>query len=534
MLKSIKCESLIKNTLKFSHGLNAVIGADDAHNSIGKSSILMLIDFVFSGDDFPHKCDDVINNVGDLSVYFTFEFDKSYSFIRNTKSPEVVISLDSDKVLTIDEFRNFLQEKYGLVEYELNFRECISAFFRIYQRGNYNEKNPLCNHSKETYSSIRKRILKLFKKYNVISELERLKTDLSNNKIYIKGAFNTGVVKKITKTQFNKNLNRISSLDSEIAKYKKALSSNVTDIKSILDKEVIDLKRRKDNLQKLRLSLEISASRIDANLASVNPRSSKEYNLILDFFPDVNTERLQMIDMFHSGISKIMRGKLTDEKKIIELQLAELDNDLHSIDDDLLKVVSSKEESLIVLEKIIDLDRERKDITLQNEMWEKNESINERIKEISTSINNALSETLEKIESTLNSWMSKVIKYMYTQDSIAPKIIFLENEYIFERGDDRGTGKGFANMIALDLSILYLTCLPCIIHDSLLFKNMDIPSVENLVKIYSRLSKQIFISIDEVGKYSPQIQRILQQASFIKLDRDNVAFGKKWKEEKRN
>jgi hypothetical protein len=167
-------------------------------------------------------------------------------------------------------------------------------------------------------------------------------------------------------------------------------------------------------------------------------------------------------------------------------------------------------------------------------MWEKNESINERIKEISTSINNALSETLEKIESTLNSWMSKVIKYMYTQDSIAPKIMFLENEYIFERGDDRGTGKGFANMIALDLSILYLTCLPCIIHDSLLFKNMDIPSVENLVKIYSRLSKQIFISIDEVGKYSPQIQRILQQASFIKLDRDNVAFGKKWKEEKRN
>lgn len=59
MLKSISCEKLIDTSITFKQGLNAVVGADDAHNSIGKSSVLMLIDFSFGGSDFPNKCDDV-------------------------------------------------------------------------------------------------------------------------------------------------------------------------------------------------------------------------------------------------------------------------------------------------------------------------------------------------------------------------------------------------------------------------------------------------------------------------------------------
>lgn len=62
MLESISCEKLIKTPIVFKQGLNAVVGADDAHNSIGKSSVLMLIDFAFGGSDFTKKCDDVIRN----------------------------------------------------------------------------------------------------------------------------------------------------------------------------------------------------------------------------------------------------------------------------------------------------------------------------------------------------------------------------------------------------------------------------------------------------------------------------------------
>ena len=105
-------------------------------------------------------------------------------------------------------------------------------------------------------------------------------------------------------------------------------------------------------------------------------------------------------------------------------------------------------------------------------------------------------------------------------------------DYKFSHGDDRGTGKGFANMIALDLTFLEKTHLPCIIHDSLLFKNLDIPAVESLIKIYSGFKKQIFISIDEVSKYSVDVKSLIQSSEFIKLDKDKLAFKVKWKSRK--
>lgn len=101
MLKSMSCEKLIKSPLIFDKGLNAVVGADDAHNSIGKSSILMLIDFAFGGSDFPDKCDDVIRHVGHFKVGVTFEFDKLYSFIRDTKNPDQVYLVEEQEYVTV-------------------------------------------------------------------------------------------------------------------------------------------------------------------------------------------------------------------------------------------------------------------------------------------------------------------------------------------------------------------------------------------------------------------------------------------------
>lgn len=52
MLKSIFCEKFYNKTLNFTKGLNTVVGDDLATNSIGKSTLLMLIDFVMGGSDF--------------------------------------------------------------------------------------------------------------------------------------------------------------------------------------------------------------------------------------------------------------------------------------------------------------------------------------------------------------------------------------------------------------------------------------------------------------------------------------------------
>ncbi|MFM5325952.1 hypothetical protein ACET9W_19250 [Aeromonas veronii] len=91
MLKEIRCNKLVNGKITFHPGLNTLIGPDDGTNSIGKSSVLMLIDFSLAGDDFIKLSSDVIENVGSISVEIDFLFqDSLYTFTRNTDTPNVV------------------------------------------------------------------------------------------------------------------------------------------------------------------------------------------------------------------------------------------------------------------------------------------------------------------------------------------------------------------------------------------------------------------------------------------------------------
>lgn len=64
MLVEIYCDKFktggkdgkIRPAIKFHKGLNAVMGDSNRSNSIGKSTLLMIIDFVFGGEDYIQKC----------------------------------------------------------------------------------------------------------------------------------------------------------------------------------------------------------------------------------------------------------------------------------------------------------------------------------------------------------------------------------------------------------------------------------------------------------------------------------------------
>ncbi|HAS56736.1 MAG TPA: DUF2326 domain-containing protein, partial [Firmicutes bacterium] len=89
MLKEIKCEKFSDHipdkTIHFLNGLNCVVGANDALNSIGKSSLLLIVDFCFGGNAYCVKDSDVRQNIGDHVICFTFEFDNiEYHFCRDT------------------------------------------------------------------------------------------------------------------------------------------------------------------------------------------------------------------------------------------------------------------------------------------------------------------------------------------------------------------------------------------------------------------------------------------------------------------
>ena len=141
MLKKIICDKFIENEIVFHNGLNVVLGDDIASNSIGKTTLLMIIDFIFGGNDYINKNKDVIENLGHHTFNFIFQFgDELLYFSRNTENPKEITMCDKYfnliKKISITEYTNRLKQYYKCEIDDFSFRDIIGRFFRIYGKEN--------------------------------------------------------------------------------------------------------------------------------------------------------------------------------------------------------------------------------------------------------------------------------------------------------------------------------------------------------------------------------------------------------------
>lgn len=85
-------------------------------------------------------------------------------------------------------------------------------------------------------------------------------------------------------------------------------------------------------------------------------------------------------------------------------------------------------------------------------------------------------------------------------------------------------------MLIYDLSILKLTPLPALAHDSLLFPNISDENLRQLLRLYATIKdKQIFIAFDRQDNLGPDISSLLNKHAVIKLGpNDETLFGIQW------
>ncbi|MFD0975014.1 hypothetical protein, partial [Plantactinospora endophytica] len=154
MLKEINCDQFIEPKIVFTNGLNSIVGDDISTNSIGKSTFLMILDFVFGGNTFLNNNSGSIEHVGDFKFSFQFIFDSGdFYFSRQTKNPEIISVCDekynSLSEITLKEYTNILLEKYEVNYSNISFRDVVSLFSRIWGKYNYSVDKPLLSFPKE-------------------------------------------------------------------------------------------------------------------------------------------------------------------------------------------------------------------------------------------------------------------------------------------------------------------------------------------------------------------------------------------------
>lgn len=122
MLLEIICSKFkshgeVRPAIRFHKGLNTVLGGKAADNSVGKSTFLLIVDFVFGGDTY--KNSDAVSHIGNHTIKFAFQFgDTIYHFARNIVNASEVTVCDEKynpiENIKINDFRKKLFDLYHI------------------------------------------------------------------------------------------------------------------------------------------------------------------------------------------------------------------------------------------------------------------------------------------------------------------------------------------------------------------------------------------------------------------------------------
>lgn len=141
---------------------------------------------------------------------------------------------------------------------------------------------------------------------------------------------------------------------------------------------------------------------------------------------------------------------------------------------------------------------------------------------------------LRYVETAINEQMVRYNDFVYGGKRKAPVLNLSDGtKYTFWTPDDSGAGTSLKSLIIFDLSVLKLTALPAIAHDSLIFKNIADEPISKIIKLYTEFDKQVFIAFDKDEAYSEETSRILNKTAILHLNSNgDELFGYSWGETK--
>ena len=533
MLKEINCSLFNQKKIKFHEGLNVVLGDDKASNSIGKTTLLLIIDFIFGGNSYINGNNDTVTNLGNHSFEFCFEFkNNNYYFRRTTQNYNFVEICDEkyNKVseLSLDKYKQFLEKMYKVEYLGTNFRSVVGNFCRIWGKENYFVNKPLKQKDSKNENSINN-LIKLFNKYTLIDNFEQQYKKIQNKKEALKKAFNNDLIPSVTKYQYEKNKSEILSINNKIERFKKSIGDSDLDLSSMASEELLELKEQKNKLYVQKSQIESKIKRMERNLNSEDLKITAKLNKLNEFFPNINMKKLQEINDFHKQMSTSLKKEIIEEIDSMKYILTKIDHDINYINNKMKDKTTIKNVTDYNVERLAELISKKNKLEQINSYYEENYTVQEGLKNIKIDLYNKKNEILSNIAKSINIRMYEIFEKIYGDKRNSPTFSVTQESYDLKRLNDTGTGSSYINLIAFDLSVFELTDLPFIIHDSILFKNIQTSAFENLVRLYSQYTRQSFIAIDEICKFSDATRCILNDKKVISLSCNQILFETNWK-----
>ena len=534
MLIEIRCDKFmdsgkVRPPITFEKGLNTILGASRASNSIGKSTFLMIIDFVFGGKDYVTLNNDVERNIGIHEIKFTFQFgENTYYFSRSTGDHTKVMECNEKyepvKEKTLDTYCNYLSLQYGMQNLGASIRELVSGFFRIYGRYNYDERHPLKAHQNDTMETGIRRMLQLYGKYAPVGDLAAL----------VEEAESKEKIRDVTRQEdYKKNEARIAELQAKKEELARGSTQDLLDMDSVQAARLSDLKRQLANLrrQKTRLRSQLAAMKADMEIDESSFK--RDYSELREFFPDAAIKHIEEIDGFHRKLKSVLNSEYKDSQRKIEDTMELLDVQISVLEQEISEVNTTPHLTQALPDSYSEIDREMKNLRDANEYYIKKDELQTTREELQARLDSLIEELTAELQTGINIQLRELNDIVCNGRKTAPSIaISNAKKYVFTTPNDIGTGSQTRGMFLFDLVTAENTLLPAVVQDSMSVKQVEDPVMLRILELYRRSSKQFFVAIDKGESYTDEnkIPEIVKETTRLKLLPGHELFGRAWNE----
>lgn len=537
MLKEIQSTVFRENRIQFHKGLNIVVGDNEASNSIGKSTFLMIIDFIFGGNTYIKYNKDVVENMGQHDFWYYFEDENNtFRFMRTTRKSDKVYECDDNyniiKELSLIEYNTKLKKIYKINSKYASFREIVSLYSRIWGKDNYDIKKPLNTYTKAKETSMINNLIKVFDEYDSINSINENIQNYDKEYKALSAGMKFNYIPNINKKKYSDNIKEIEKMNNEIYKLKNKINIFSMDIAELTGSRIIELNKERRILLNKKEIYANRINRIENNILKKVKIDKKQFEKLIEIFPNANIKKLIEIECFHKSICKFLNKEIQEEKQELTYKIEILDESIKNMDDEISKILNIENAPNYILEALVDIKLKLNMLEKENEFFDKKVEIKEKLSKEKILLEKRSKEIIIEIENKINSNMKFICRKLLNEPKKAPRLEITNNRYNFHIYDDTGAGNAYSSLIILDLAIFMETKLPILIHDSMLFKNIQKDTMENLICMYNSLDRQVFIAIDEIFKYDKKYIDIINKKKVLELNRKKTLFTKIWNRDK--
>lgn len=534
MLTFIECEWFTEKRITFKEKLNIVVGDRANSNSIGKSTLLKIIDFIYGGDTLTTHSRDVAQTLGHHSYVFQLRLDREYIFERNTGTPTLLHAHESNgtrRELSISDYLDFLRLHYTNSIEDLSFRSVVSLVTRVWGRDNLDVRRPLHDFTQESGSQCIDWLIKVFKRFGPLEDMSIRQAALLTEQKSLNAAAKQSIIPKITKTKYNKNIEDIATHEGRLNDIRSEISTLALSINELIDEAVLEQKTEKNHLLEIKMSISSELERVRANLEDNKNISKRNFQPLLEIIPSLNLEKLDNIETFHNGLTRILRKEIKAKEQELSAQLALIDAQISACNAAIARALKSSGNPAYIVDSVIDISLALSKLTEENDLYDKFTELRKTLKDLKDQLKELKLGILSNIENTLNNDIEGLVNFIYGEMRASPKLELKPEKYSYEIPKDTGTGKAYSNLILLDSSLLRYTTIPFLVHDSILFKNVENKAIENILRVYQSLNQQSFIALDGEIVESISAKPLVQGCAVLYLNAEKLLYTMDWRKD---